>query len=164
MAFGQSTFSDAGGAVSDLFASFGHEAKAKGDEFEKQNYELAATYADENAAYTESATKIKEAQQDRALFQGIGRTTADIGGAGFAQSGSALDILRDSAQQGSLTKAVLTSQGAITEAGYKEQADSYRNMAQAAQVAIDAEHTAGIGSLLTGGIKGAASIATLFAL
>jgi hypothetical protein len=73
----------------------------------------------------------------------------------------ALDILRESASQGSLQKSVLATQGLITEAGYKEQADSYRTMANVAGMAAQAENTASTGDEIAGGIKFAASIATL---
>ena len=161
MALGQSTFSDLSGAVSDLFAAEGHKLRARGDEFEKQNYLLAGQLADQNAQFTEMSTAIKESQASRELFKSMGQTQADIAGAGFAESGSALDILRDSASQGALTKAVLGQQGLITEEGYKEQAQSYRNMASAADIAIQAEKTASTGSFLTGLVKGAAALATL---
>lgn len=161
MALSSSTFSSAGGAVSDLFAAQGHKYKAEGDEFEKKNYDLAAVLADQNAQFTETSTAIKAHQADRELFKSLGTTQADIAGAGFAESGSALDILRSSASEGALTKAVLGQQGLITEEGYKEQAQSYRNMSQAAQVAIDAEHTAEIGSYITAGVKAVSAIASV---
>ncbi len=47
-----------------------------------------------------------------------------MAGAGLGESGSALDILRDSASQGALTKATLGQQGLINEAGYQEQQQS----------------------------------------
>lgn len=115
-------FGNIGGAVSDLFASFGAFAKEKGDLLEGQNYQLAAAYADKEAQYTEWSTAIKQSQQDRELYKSLGQTTADVAGAGFASSGSALDILRESASQGAQARAVLGEQGLITEEGYKEQA------------------------------------------
>jgi len=155
------TFTDIGGAVSDLFAASGYRAKAAGDVFEQQNYQLAATYADQEAQYTEWSTAIKQQQEDRTLYNSLGQTRADVAGAGFAESGSALDILRSSAQQGAQARAVTGEQGLITEAGYEEQAQSYRNMAQAAQVAIDAENKAAQGATWTAAFKGAAAIATI---
>lgn len=161
MALGNATFTDIGGAVSDLFAAQGHRFKAQGDVFEKQNYDLAATLADQNAQFTETSTAIKGMQADRELYKSLGTTQADVAGAGFAESGSAIDILRDSAAQGALHKAVLSEQGLITEAGYKEQAQSYRNMSSAADVAIRAENEAATGAMITGGIKAIAGLATL---
>src|SRR4051812_29801498 len=107
MPLGGSTFSYIGGAVSDLFAADAYKAKAKGDEFEKQNYQLAATYADQNAQYTEWSTAIKLTQAQRELSKSMGQTSADVAGAGFAASGSALDILRESATQGALQQSVI---------------------------------------------------------
>lgn len=145
MAISDSTFSNAGGAVSDLF-------KAQGDKAEGQNYELAADYARQNVDFTKQSTAIKEMQLDRGIYKSLGETQADVAGSGLAASGSALDILRDSASQGSLTKSVLAEQGAITEAGYDEQAKSYDTMASAAKMAAEGDT---IGAV----IKGAAAIA-----
>ena len=77
--------------------------------------------------------------------------------------GSALDIMRDSASQGVLTHAVLGQQGLITEAGYTEQAQSYKTMQDAATQAGNAENNASTFADITGAIKGVAAIATLFA-
>jgi post-segregation antitoxin (ccd killing protein) len=162
MAFGKDTFGDLGGAVSDLFAAQGYKYKAQGDEFEKQNYLLAADLADKNARFAETSTAIKTAQQNRQIYQNIGGQKADIAGAGFAESGSAIDLLRDSAAQGALMQAVTQQQGLIQEEGYKEQAQSYRNMAAAAQVAIDAEHEAQQGAWWTAGVKVLAAAASLY--
>lgn len=162
MAFSPNTITTIGGAVNDLFGAEAHRAKAAGDVFEQKNYDLAAGLADQNAKFTEVSTGIKLAQTDRELYKTIGGQAADVAGAGFAESGSALDLMRDSAAMGALTHAVAGEQGLITEAGYHEQADSYRNMSQAAQVAIDAENKAADNAWITAGIKGAAAITSLF--
>lgn len=91
----------------------------------------------------------------------MGQTTADVSGAGFGMSGSALDILRSGAQQGALTKQVLAQQGLISEAGYEEQQQSYLNMAQAADAAAQAAKEGGIGSLIGAGVKTMAALFTL---
>lgn len=162
MAFGASTITDAGGAVSDLFAAAGDRAKAAGDRTEATDYGLASDLAGQNEQFTETSTAIKEAQQQREVTLGLGKTSADVAGAGFSASGSALDIMRDSAAQGALTHAVLGQQGLITEAGYQEQQTAYTNMQGAANAAANAEDNAAFGADITAGIKGAASIATLF--
>jgi hypothetical protein len=162
MAFGPGTITSIGGAVNDLFAADAHRAKAAGDRFEQQNYDLAGRLADQNAKFTETSTAIKQAQGDRELHKMLGGIEADVAGAGFAESGSALDIMRDSASQGALTHAVAGEQGLITEEGYKEQAQSYRNMSQAAQVAIDAENKAADNAGVMAAFKGVAAVASLF--
>lgn len=163
MAVSSTTFNDLGGAASDIFAGFGDDAKAQGDFAEAQEYTLASGLATQNEAFTKTSTAIKQAQQQRELTMNLGGQQANQASAGFASSGSALDLLRDSASQGALTHQVLGQQGLITEAGYQEQAQSYQTMATAATAAGNAENEAGEFADVTGIIKGAASIATLFA-
>jgi hypothetical protein len=162
MAIGAGTFSSIGGAVSDLFAASGQRTKAAGDRLEAQNYDLASALATQNEKFTETSTAIKQAQIDRENYKMIGGQQADVAGAGFEASGSALDLMRDSASQGALTKAVGEQQGLITEAGYTEQAQSYNTMSQAARMAADAEDKAAEGSTISGIIKGVAGVASLF--
>jgi len=161
MAFGANTISSLGGAVSDLFAGQAAGFKAKGSEFEKRNYLLASDLAEQNARFTETSTAIKQAQLAREVTKTTGGMEADVAGAGFAEGGTALDLLRESASQGALTHAVAGQQGLITEAGYKEQAQSYQNMASAAQVAIDADKAAQEGSFITAGLKVAGAVASV---
>jgi hypothetical protein len=163
MALSSSTFSDIGGAASDLFAGLGASAKgglqaqglritaagtritadstrltadslrtkARGDIAEADNYDLASGLARENEAYTAQSTRIQQSQLDRQVTQAIGGQQASVAGAGFASSGSALDIMRDSAAQGALAHGTLAAQGAITEAGFEEQAKSFDTMSAA---------------------------------
>jgi hypothetical protein len=155
-------FSNFGGAVSDLFAASGDRAKAQGDLIEAQNYDLASTLALQNEQFTQTSTAIRQAQIDRNTTQVLGEQQADVASAGFAESGSSLDLLADSARQGALTKAVAGEQGLITEAGYQEQSQSYQNLAQSARIAADAKNKAAEGSTFTGIIKGLAGVASIF--
>jgi hypothetical protein len=102
----------------------------------------------------------------------IGGQQAAQAGAGFAASGSGLDILADSASQGALAKATLGQQGLITEAGYQEQATSYGIMQstatqaaseedQIAQQQQNAASTSMFGDIAGGILKGAAAVAGL---
>lgn len=129
--------SDTGGAVSDLFGAAGSR-KAAG------SYGEAATIAEQNALIAENATKIKETQLNRQIYQTIGTQQSDIAGAGLAESGSALDLLRSSAEQGSLAKSLATQQGAITENSYKEQAQQFNSMADAANGTSTAQTIGGV--------------------
>ena len=94
MTLSASAFSNAGGAVTDLFAAFGAEKqgeisaegsriKAQGDLAEAQQYDLAQTLAQQNDAYTKESTAIQQAQQDR-------NTTVQIGGERAARGGRRL--------------------------------------------------------------------------
>ena len=161
MAVGSATFSDFAGAAGDLFAAQGDKAKAQYDFAEAKNYGLASDLANQNEQFTETSTAIKEAQQQRELMLNLGGQQAETAGAGFAASGSSLDILRDSASQGAITHAVLGQQGLITEAGYREQAQSYQTMQAAAIQAGNAENNAATGAEITGGIKMIAGIASI---
>lgn len=183
MAISNSLFTDAAGSVSDLFAGIGAstqaglkaqglDIQAQGDLAEATNYDAAATLAGQNAQYTASSTAIKEAQLQRQTTLAIGGQQADVAGAGFASSGSALDLMRSSAEQGALTKAVAGQQGLIQQAGYQEQQQSYETMSAAAKsTAAGLENIASetnsagtiseIGDFASSAIKGAAAIALL---
>lgn len=170
MAFGTGTINSIGGAVSDIFAgqatAAGLRLKAHGNRAEAENYDLAGGLADKNAKFAEISTAIKQAQTDRAIFRALGTEQSDIASAGFSNSGTALDLMRDSAAQGALTKAALAQQGLISEEGYKVQATSFRNMSAAALFAAQEEERqadkAVTNSYITAGIKGASAITSLF--
>lgn len=170
MAFGNATFTDVSGAVSDLFSSQATAGqlriKAQGDQVEGQNYLLASTLARQNEQYTEQFTSMQQTMADRQIYQGIGTEKADIAGAGFAESGSALDLLRDSAAQGALQKEIIAKQGEITEAGYTEQAQAYNNLSAYANYAATQENQLAGQAIQNGqisaGIKAASAIGTFF--
>jgi hypothetical protein len=170
MAFGMGTFSALGGAVDDIFkgqtTAKSLRIKAQGDLAEADNYDLAAQLAGENADFARQSRIIKEFQTQRDIYQGLGTTESDVAAGGFSMSGSALDIMRMGASQGALTKAVVTQQGLITEAGYREQKTALTNMSAAARWAASQEqdlaNDSERNSWITGGIKAVAGIASLF--
>jgi len=142
MAISSGTISGISAGISDIFAASADKSKAQFDRIEGQEYTLASQLATKNEQFTQMSTAIKEAQTSREVSKSLGATSAAVAGAGFAESGSALDILRESASQGALTKAVTAEQGLVTEAGYNEQAQSYNLMATAADQAAAAEDKA----------------------
>jgi hypothetical protein len=156
--YGASNVASVGAGVSDLFNAQGANAKKGSDLAEQREDQDAATLAFQNEKFTVASTQIKEAQQNREITQALGKTTADVAGAGFAQSGSALDILRSGAQQGAITQAVASQQGLITEAGYQEQGDSLLQMANAAGEAAKAESSAMTGDYIAAGISAVAAL------
>jgi hypothetical protein len=162
MAIDANTFSDIGGGISDLFAVGADRAKAQGDYFEAQNYEKAAELADKEVQFTAESTAIQGMQAERQMYSSMSQTKADIAGGGFAASGSGLDILAQSASQGALQQAVIQRQGLITEQGYEEQAQSYRNMESAADMAASAEKKSAVGAEWGAGFKFAAAVGSLF--
>lgn len=139
-----------GGAVSDLFA-------AQGDQAEAEQYTLASQYASQEAQFTKAGEDITKAQAQRQILQAVGTEKAGYAGSGLTLGGSAGDVLRSSAQQGALTKAVIGTQASETALGYTEEAKSYDIMAEAAKSAASG---AGIGAVLQG-VGAIANIATL---
>lgn len=164
MASSNSTFTDFGSASSDLFAGFAMSDKIKGDELEAQSYDEAAQLALQNEQATKTSTAIQAGQSERELYMSLGKTKAEVAGAGLNLSGSALDILRSSASQGALQTAVINQQGLQTEAGYAEQAQSYENMANAANAAVKGDELGQVGDFVAGGISAVAGIATIATL
>jgi len=196
MALSKDTFSFGSGAVNDIFGGIadienadlkaqglnisaeGTRLKAMGDRAEADNYDRASTLALQNEQFTQESTAIQQSQLERNTMMQIGGQRAGFAGAGFAESGSALDILRSSASQGALAKAVLGQQGLITEAGYQEQSDSYTAMASTArataagedQIANETDQLAdktkesGTIGAIGKGIGAALNIAAMFAL
>ncbi len=170
MAFGSLTVSDFGSAASDLLqgqaTKEADQLKAQGDIVEGQNYTLAAALAGQNEEFTVQSTAVQEAQTARRMYQAEGATAAEVGGAGFQNSGSALDIMRSNVQQGSLNKQIVGQQGLITEAGYAEQQTAYTNLAGYANYAAGVEQDMGnkavTDSYITAGFSAAAGIASLF--
>jgi len=161
MALGSSTFTDIGGAVSDIFSAQAYELKAQGNILEGEEYGVAQTLALQNEQFAKESTDIKSAQENRSIYQTLGGQRAEVASAGMAESGSALDILRDSAEQGALTTAVIQRQGLMEEANYAEQAQSYGLMQQAANVAAQADEKAATGAEWAAGIKGVAALASV---
>lgn len=113
--------------------------KAQGDLAEASNYDLAALLARNNETFTNESTAIQQAQQDRSLFMSMGSARAAAAAGGGTLGGSTADILRDSASQGALAKAVLTQQGLITAMGYEEEAKSFDTMSSASRAAAAGE-------------------------
>jgi hypothetical protein len=163
-----SGFSNIGAGISDIFAAeatgyqaaaYGEQAaaaltteqadllRAQGDVVEGQMYGTAASLADLNAQFTAQSTAIQAAQSQRQQFLTTGTQRASAAALGSSGGGSAGDILRSSVSQAQLNRGVLMQQGVITEAGFKEQATSYRAMQQAAGLAAGAEEEAAIGEV-----------------
>lgn len=161
MAFGTATLTLASGAVNDIFAHDAFQTKAKGQRLEAEQYGSAAGLARQNEQFTKTSTEIKQAQLDREMFKTLGGQQADVAAGGFEASGSALDLLRDSASQGALTKAVAGQQGLIQEAGYEQQAKSFDLMQKASLQSADASDKAASNSYITAALKGIGAVATL---
>ena len=129
-----------GTAVNDLFQASGNAAQAN-------DFQSAATLATQNAQLTAASTRVQETQTARQVTQTLGTQTADVAGAGFTESGSALDLLASSASQGALAKSLTNIQGAITENSYAAQAGAYSGESAAAKEASTGSTVGAIAAL-----------------
>lgn len=102
---------------------------------QEENYANAAQMAEQNANLTAYSTQVQQYQAQRKTNQVIGMQQAAVGASGFQESGSALDLLRSSTQQGALTQSMIGLQGQMNEDQYKEEEETYQNEAKAASVA-----------------------------
>lgn len=143
-------FGGIGDGISGIFSGVGDLKAASG-------YKRASAIAATNSKIAQSSTAIQETQAQREIYRTMGTQQADIGAAGLATSGSALDIMRDSASQGALTKSLVQNQGTITSLGYQQESASLASQAAAAKAK-------GAGGILSGIVKIAAAAAMVVAL
>lgn len=152
-------FGYAGAAVQDLFASQGAALTAAGARAAAAGYRKAAGLATENLGYEEKSVALKQLQTDRSLFQTISSAEANAAGNGLKLSGSALGIIMDSANQGQLTKDIISQQGLIDANAIRQQIASYTAQAQQYDAAASAADMSGIGSIFGTALKGISAIA-----
>lgn len=139
-----SGFGELGGAVSSIFGGIGDFAEGSA-------YGQAAKLANINANISKESTAVQEFQASHQINQVIGAQRAAVGGAGLRESGSALDLLHSSQQQGALQKALIQEQGTINTQSYQAEADAYKGMQQAADAA-------GAGGILGGIMQGVGAV------
>lgn len=137
-----------GFSIGGFGSGLGGIASGVGQLFAAGGYKKAAELEQQNAAFTARVTGIQEQQQQREAFMAMGATEAAVGGAGFSLAGTALDLLKNSAQQASLEKNMIAVQGQIEENAYLAKAAEYSGMASASKAS-------GIGGII-GGIAGVA--------
>lgn len=162
MALGSNTFTALGGAASDLFSIGAYKTRAAGNRLQAEQYDVAKAMSLQNKQFTETSTAIKEYQIQREVYSKLGEQQAEVASSGFAAGGTAADLLRDSAAQGALHKAVAGQQGLIEEASYEAQAKSYDIMARSARMAADEADRAGSFAGISAAIKGVAAVASVF--
>ncbi len=162
MAISSNTFNYFGGAIQDIFSIGASKARAQGQRLEASQYDLAAGQARHNEELSKVSTEIKTAQQQRAFLKTTGAQQAGVAAAGFSSSGSALDLMRESAQQGALERGVLQQQGLIEQESFEVQAKSFDIMAQASRLSADASDKAADNAWWTAGVKIAAGIGSLY--
>lgn len=153
-----------GGAVGDLFTAQADRAIAKGDWDAAQQYNYAGTIAEANKQLTELSTQIQETQLQRKIDKTIGAEQSAVGGANLGPGGTAGDLLRESMQQGSLAKQLVSTQGAINENAFESQAAAYRAMRASSQAASNAADKAAQGAEIGAAFKFGSGIMGLFGI
>jgi hypothetical protein len=122
-------------------AAQGTQLSQQGYNAEADAYGTATALGNQNAALAAMAGGITELQTQRKVTQAIGGQRADIAGAGFKESGGALDLLRSSYQQGYLGDQLIRTQTAMTQGGYLEEAAAATGEQKSAQYASQAAAT-----------------------
>lgn len=94
---------------------------AQGALAEKQAYITAGDISGENAKVAGIAGDVLQYQQHLDLMRTEGSARAAEGASGVAFSGSALDVMRSSMQQGALGEQLIQMQTALQQGGFLEQ-------------------------------------------
>jgi hypothetical protein len=135
--------SQIGSAAGDLFSSIGDFASGKA-------YGQAAVLAGEGLNISEEGSRLAQQLQQRQAAMVTGTQGAQLAGAGLALHGTALGIVRSSAEQGSLASAQIGVQGAANALSfYAQQQADYAQESAANSAGIGAE-AAGAFNLFSG--------------
>lgn len=132
-----------GTGISDIFAGQGDLADAK-------SLKKAAKLEDVNARLAGASKDIQHQAAARDIYQVMGGQQSDIAAAGFKMSGTALDIVRSSAQQGALTQSLIENQGNIDIQSHVIAAANLRAQAASAQNAAKGAGISGLFGIATG--------------
>lgn len=116
------------GAAEDLLGGLGGflggSSASKGAKAASKAYAKAAQL-------TLLETGIKETAASRNIYQVLGGARADIAASGLKNAGSAADLMRSSAQQGAITKAIIGIQGQIDYSSLTAQSQAAAQQASA---------------------------------
>ncbi len=153
-------FNSAGMAVQSIFGAKASKAMAAGYRQSAAGYLDAAGYARENAELTRQSTQLQLESSDRQIYKTIGGQQSDVAGSGFKASGTALDLLADSTAQGELTMDLIQKQGDINLRGYLAQEAMYKGQAALAMSQAEGAEASASGSMISGIIHGASSLAS----
>lgn len=128
------------GGVGDFLGS---QAAAAGSQAAAKGYQASAASYATAARLSKAQTAIKQQMVDRDIYKTLGGMRASVGGSGLSVGGSAQDLIRDSARQGAITKAVVGMQGEIDYDSLMAQSASATGQADAETAKAKAEKTGG---------------------
>ena len=119
---------------------------ATGDTNEANLYDEASATGLSNAAIEGVSGQLQQYQTQRQVLQTLGAQRSGIAGAGFQQSGTALDLARSSMQQGLLQEQVQGVNSDLAAGGFFTQAAASAAQASAANTAASAANANATGA------------------
>jgi hypothetical protein len=148
------------GGIGNFFSSqstaAASELLAAGDITAAGDYTKASDIATQNVGIEGMSEAIQQAQLNRKIYK-TASTQVAASGANNMGGGSAGDLMRETFNQGSLAKTLVTTQGDIQKNAFMEQATAYQGMAGSANAAAaaaiqqaNAQSTGGLFGLLGG--------------
>lgn len=118
------------GAAEDLISGVGSFLGSKST---AKGAKAAATSYANAAKYSLASSNIKKAMIDRDIYKTLGGMRSSASASGLQVSGSVLDLIRDSARQGAIAKAVTNLQGEIDYSSFMAQSTASAQQAKAAK-------------------------------
>lgn len=128
-------YSEAGQASNATANAKALTLSAQGQNTEASQYDTAQQISLQNAAIERVSGQIQQYQTSRNVLKVVGQQQAGYAGAGFANSGTALDVARSTLQQGVLENQVLGLNASLAAGGYFSQAASSSAEATTARTA-----------------------------
>lgn len=116
-------FGAAGSLFSTVGTFVGQQSAASASRASAKSYRKAAEL-------TRLQTNLRLLAANRDIFRTIEGSRADVAASGFAQTGSAEDIIRSSVQEASLSRSIISTQGNIEYTGLMGQAEAAQETAK----------------------------------
>lgn len=127
---------------------FGGSQEASGLNSGARSYRRAADLATNNAAIAAMSSDIGIGQLNRKAQIVMGGQRADIAASGLKESGSALDVIRQSRQDAALDRAMTTLQGQMNVTDWFSRAYQFSGQADSMESQAGAKKAEGIGGFL----------------
>lgn len=128
-------YGEQGAAASATGQATAETTIATGDIAEEGDYTQAETIAQNNANIALVGGQVQEYQNMRTVMMTVGGQKADIAGAGFQESGTALSLAQSSMMQGVLQNQIIGTNADLQAGGFLQQAAASKAEAAAAATA-----------------------------
>ena len=131
-------YGEAGQLASETGQANAFNIEAQGATAEAAQYDIAGNISTNNANIELVSGQLQQFQNTRNMLKTLGQQAGGYSGAGFQQSGSALNVARSSLQQGLLQNQVIGTNANLAAGGYLEQAAASQAEATTARTAAAA--------------------------